>query len=181
MIPNMNLSEAKPKSIEPGGYIVRVLGTEIDAKYNRLILKVDITEGPNQGYYTRLEEQYNFWGLYANLYLDEDSKWKFANAIEAFRESNVDFEWENDAENDEAKLVGMYVGAILQRKHYVGNDGKEKTKLQVHHLVPRQDIDSKTFKIPDDVYKDGTGASAPAVGGVVDMTAAFGPVDDTPF
>jgi len=186
MIPNMKLSEAKERSIEPGGYVLRILDTEIDMKYNRLRLKVDIVEGPNQGYYTNLDERFNFWGLYANLSLDQADAWKFANAVGALRESNADFKWEDDAENDERKMLNMYVGAVLQRAHYRGNDGTEKTKLQVHHLVPVGDIRGGNYRTPDDSYKDGLGpVSQPA--GVVDTTANQMPqgfveaADDTPF
>lgn len=186
MIPNMNLSEAKGGSIEPGGYVLRILDTAVDMKYNRLQLKVDIVEGPNQGYYSNLYEKFGFWGLYANLYLDNDSAWKFANAVDALRASNADFQWEDDAENDEHKMMNMYAGAILQRVHYRGNDGAEKTKLQVHHLVPVEDIRSGSFKIPEDSWKDGLGpVNQPS--GVVDTTAQQMPegfvesANDTPF
>ena len=186
MIPNMNLSQAKERSIEPGGYVLRVLGAEVDTKYNRLQLKVDITEGLNQGYYSNLNEKFKFWGLFANLYMDPDVAWKFANAVEAFRQSNTDFHWEDDGENDERKMVGMYVGGILQRVHYIGNDGKEKTKVQVHHLVPVEDVRNGTFTIPDDVYKDGLGPAQAAPAGVVDTTAGMPQgfveaADETPF
>ena len=184
MIPNMNLSEAKERSIEPGGYIMRVLGTEIDMKYNRLRLKVDIVEGENQGYYTNLNERFNFWGLFANLSLEKPDVWKFANAVNAMRESNADFEWEDDSENDERKMINMYVGGILQRVHYMGDDGTEKTKLQVHHLVSVEDIRAGKFKVPDDSYKDGTAPRPAEIAGVVDTTIPQGFVesaDDTPF
>lgn len=186
MIPNMNLSEAKGGSIEPGGYVLRILGTEIDMKYERLRLQVDIVEGPSQGHYTDLHERFGFWGLWSNLSLKKGDEWKFANAVDALRESNADFQWDDDGENDEHKMMNMCTGAILQRVHYRGNDGTEKTKLQVHHLVPVEDIRSGNFKIPDDSWKDGLGpVSHPA--GVVDTTSQQMPqgfvesADETPF
>lgn len=191
MIPNMNLSEAKQPTIEPGGYVLRILGTEIDMKYNRLRLQVDIVEGPNQGYYTNLNAKHNFWGLFANLYLDKDNAWKFANTVEALRASNADFQWDDDGENDERKMVNMYVGGILQRKHYMGNDGQKKSKLQVYRLVPVEDVRNGEFEIPEDKYDDGLAPAATATpAGVVDTTAGqSGPVpgffeqdpDDNPF
>ena len=84
----------------------------------------------------------------------------------------------------------MYVGGILQRVHYMGNDGKEKTKLQVHHLVSVEDIRRGAYKIPGDAWKDGLSAQPAASAGVVDTTAGIpaeipegfaASADDTPF
>ena len=190
MLPNMNLSDVKRSQIKPGGYVLRVLAVEIDAKYNRLQLKVDIADGPDKDYFTDLESRYDFWGLYANLYLDSDEKtrWKFRKSIDAFMASNPDFTWNYDGENDEQTLVGKLIGATCRNRHYIGNDGKEKTKLQVYALFPVNDIKTGNYKIPDDVYADNMQPSAPASAGVVDTTApdpvpGFGPVqdDDMPF
>lgn len=184
MIRNMNLSEARRESVGPGGYVCRVLDTNIDEKYNRLQLKVDITEGDNAGYFSRLDEKYSFWGLTANLYLDDKSTWKFANAIDAFKQSNPDFTWNDDAENDERTLIGKYVGIIAQRKHYLGNDGKEKTKLLVYRLVPADVVRSGQFDTPKDVYADELKNATPASTEVVDYTMPQGFVesaDEMPF
>lgn len=171
-IPNMNLSEAKRESVEPGGYIVKVIGTNIDTQYNRLQLDVDIVEGKYKGYFTRLQERANFWGLTANLYMNKEDAWKFANAVDAFRKSNAGFEWEDDAENDERKMVGMIVGAITQKRHYIGNDGVKKSKLLVNRLVPVEEIRSGDFEIPEDLFSDDYPKPQQApTGKVVDTTA----------
>ena len=184
MIPNMNLSEAKRETIEPGGYVVRVLRTNIDMQYNRLQLEVDIAEGERAGYFARLQERANFWGLTANLSLNDADRWKFRNAIEAFRKSNPGFQWEDDAENDEHNMIGMYVGAICRKRHYMGNDGKKKSSLQVHHLEPIDVIHSGNFEIPEDAYANDYPREQPAPNRVVDTTAPAGFTatdDDTPF
>lgn len=187
-IPNMRLSEAKREEIEPGGYIVEVIGTNIDTKYNRLQLRVDIAEGPSAGYFTRLQERANFWGLTANLSLDESDAWKFKNAVDAMRASDPAFIWEDDAENDENEMVGVKVGAITQRRHYMGNDGVKKSKLLVYRLVPVDVIRSGEYEVPDDMYADNIPKPQPSGGQVVDTTApdpvdGFGQIqeDDVPF
>lgn len=187
-IPNMKLSEAKREEIEPGGYIIEVIGTYIDTKYNRLQLQVDIADGPNAGYYTRLQERANFWGLTVNLSLDEKDAWKFKNAVDAMRDSDPSFIWEDDADNEESEMVGVKVGAITQRRHYMGNDGKKKSKLLVYRLVPVDVIRSGEYEVPDDMYADNIPKPKPAGGQVVDTTEqdpaeAFGEVndDDMPF
>lgn len=187
-IPNMKLSEARREEIEPGGYIVEVISTYIDTKYNRLQLQIDIADGPNAGYYMRLQERANFWGLTANLSLDEKDAWKFKNAVDAMRDSDPSFIWEDDADNEESEMVGVKVGAITQRRHYMGNDGKKKSKLLVYRLVPVDVIKTGEYEVPDDIYADDFPKAMPATGQVVDTTAAdpvkaFGELkdDDMPF
>lgn len=172
-VPNMNLSEARSQSVKPGAYKVRILGADVDTKYNRLVLKLDIADGEHQGYYRQLFEKYSFWGLTASLYFDKESAWKFANAIDAIRASNAYFEWNDNGKNDEKALVGMYAGAVLQKKHYIGNDGTEKSKLLVYRLISLTDLKTGNYKVPDDRYDDGTGpgSSRNASAGVVDTTA----------
>lgn len=185
-IPNMNLSEAKRETIEPNGYIVKVLRTNVDTKYNRLQLEVDIIEGERAGYFERLQDRAGFWGLTANLSLNNDDAWKFANAVEAFRASNSDFVWNDDDENDEKNMIGMVVGAITQRRRYIGNDGVKKSKLLVNRLVPVSDIRSGNFEIPADNYAEGYPQPV-KTGNVVDTTNDEIPegfkqsADDTPF
>lgn len=185
MLPNMNLSEAKRESIEPNGYVVRVLRTNVDTKYNRLQLEVDIIEGDQEGYFGRLRDRAGFWGLTANLSLNKEDAWKFANAIEAFRDSNADFIWNDDDENDENELIGKVVGAITQRRHYIGNDGLKKSKMLVNRLVPVDTIRSGDFEVPADKYADDYPQPV-KTGNVVDTTNDIPEefkqsADDTPF
>ena len=184
MIPNMNLSEARRETVKPGGYIVRVIAVRIDTKYNRLQLDVDIVEGEHQGYYTRLNERFDFWGMTINLYLDPKSAWKFAKTIDAFRDSNADFTWNDDGENDERSLIGMYVGLVTREKEYMGNDGVKKTKLIPYITLPIADIRSGNFEVPEKLlYEGGQDASA-ASNEVVDTTVHPGFVEsdtDLPF
>ena len=168
-IPNMNLSQAKRDEIEPGGYVVKVVRTNIDTKYNRLQLLVDVVEGERAGYFTKLQERANFWGLTANLSMDPSDAWKFANSIEAFRASNPDFIWNDDDENDENNMVGMIIGAVTQRRHYIGNDGLKKSKLLVNRLIPVEDVRSGNYDTPADLFADNFPKPV-NVGNVVDTT-----------
>lgn len=158
-LPNMNLSDARFENIEPGGYVCRVMQTEVDMKKNLVRLFIDITEGPSAGYYTRLNQRANFWGLVGNLSMDKDKLWKFAATVDAFRESNVDFKWNDDGENDDNEFVGNYIGVVARRKHYMGNDGKKKTKMLVHMMVPVNDIREGKFEVPEDLWDESLQAS----------------------
>ena len=179
MIPNMNLSEVRTESIEAGGYVMRTLRAEIDPKFNRLQLHLDIAEGEHAGYYQRLYEKTgeSWWAMILNLYLDKD-QWKFARAIDAVKASNDDFTWDDDAENDEQKLVGKYIGIVTRKIEYVGNDGLTKKKLRPYSTHSVQDIREGRYTVPDMLPLIGAPAS-----GIVDTTAGFGPVrdEDMPF
>lgn len=174
MIPNMNLSNARSETINADGYIMRVMDATIDMKYNRLQLKMDITEGDHAGYYKRLEERAGFWGMTVNLYLDPKQAWKFARTIDAFRESNADFEWNDDGENDEHKLVGMYVGVVTRWKEYIGNDGLVKKKLVPYITVPVNQIREGKYEVPPTIRLENA-PTAPQQVEVIDRS------EDTPM
>lgn len=189
MIPNMNLSQARSggNGLDPDGFVVKVVAAYMNS-YGQLQLDVDIAEGPHVGYYADLSEKFNFWGLAIRLYLDEKSAWKFAQTIDAFRASNPGFEWNDDGENDERKLIGKYVGVITQRRHYYGGDGTEKTSLIVYKAVPVDDIRQGRFTLPekDSYSKDFAKMSAPQATGIVDTTMEIPEsfrqsADETPF
>lgn len=180
-IPNMKLSEARTETIDAGGYVMRVVDAIVDPKYNRLQLQLDIVEGDKTGYYKKLYDKAGFWGMILNLYLDRESAWKFARAIDAFKASNEDFEWNDDGENDEKKLVGKYIGVVTRKKEYLGNDGIVKRKLVPYSTVSVQDIRDKNYTVPEMLPLQQTPTAGPT--GVVDSSANFGPIkdEDIPF
>lgn len=187
MIPNMNLSEARrPKPLDAGAYVVIVKAARVDMKYNRLQLDLDIHEGPKAGHFTELQERANFWGLTWNLYMDEDSKWKFSNAMDVFRECNPNFVWHDDADNDEQTLVGKTIGMVTREKQYIGNDGLEKSKLVTYKPISIDDVRAGNYQIPEPIMDTGNQSSTP-VGNVVDTTNDEIPAefmetaDETPF
>ena len=183
MIPNMNLSEARTESINPGGYVMRILGVEIDNKYNSLKLKCDIAEGDKEGYYQRLEERGGFWGMYVWLDMDEKRKWKFAKAIDALCESNDDFIWNYDGENDEQTMVGKLIGVVTRLRYYYGNDGQMKSKIVPYSTTTADNIRTKNFTVPEPDKSKIQAAEASFSGEVVDTTAGFEDIktDDLTF
>ena len=173
MIPNMNLSEARTESIKADGYVMKILAVEIDNQYNRLKLKCDIAEGDSAGYYQRLEDRANFWGMYVSMYMDEDSRRRFAQIINNIEKSNDGFTWNYDGENDEQTLVGQLLGVVTRQKYYYGNDGQKKSKLVPYFTLPVDDIRTKNFKIPEPDMSKVEQDEAAFTGNVVDTTAGF--------
>ena len=183
MIPNMNLSEAKAETIKADGYVMKILAVEIDNQYNRLKLKCDIVEGDNTGYYQRLEDKANFWGMYVSMYMDENSRRRFAQIINNIEKSNDGFTWNYDGENDEQTLVGQLVGVVTRQKFYYGNDGQKKSKLVPYFTLPVDEVRAKNFKIPEPDMSKVEQDEATFTGNVVDTTAGFEEIktDDIPF
>lgn len=179
MIPNMNLSEARSESIDAGGFVMKICKAEVDPKYNRLQLYLDIAEGEHSGYYERLNEKVGFWAMVLNLYLDRDA-WKFARAIDAVKASNEGFTWNDDGENDEQTLVGKYIGIVTRKIEYMGNDGLVKKKLRPYSTHSVQDIRERNYTVPEMMPLQN---NTQPVSGVVDTTQSFGPIseDDVPF
>lgn len=172
-IPNLNLTETRNESgqssLAPGAYVCRVVRSRYDAEYNRLLLDLDIDEGPHKGYYADLENRYNFWGLTWKLYLNPEDKWKVLNAVDIFRACNADFEYNDDGENDDQAMVGKQIGIITRQREYVGNDGITKKALAVYKPINIEDVRAGNFTIPDPVKAKGASAP-PATGQVVDTT-----------
>ena len=179
----MNLSEARTESIKADGYVMKILAVEIDNQYNRLKLKCDIAEGDSAGYYQRLEDRANFWGMYVSMYMDEDSRRRFAQIINNIEKSNDGFTWNYDGENDEQTLVGQLLGVVTRQKYYYGNDGQKKSKLVPYFTLPVDDIRTKNFKIPEPDMSKVEQDEAAFTGNVVDTTAGFEEIktDDIPF
>ena len=179
----MNLSEARTESIKADGYVMKILAVEIDNQYNRLKLKCDIAEGDSAGYYQRLEDRANFWGMYVSMYMDEGSRRKFALTIDNICKSNDGFTWNYDGENDEQTLVGQLVGVVTRQKFYYGNDGQKKSKLVPYFTLPVEDIRTKNFKVPEPDTSNVEQDEATFTGNVVDTTAGFEEMktDDIPF
>ena len=146
-------------------------------------LKCDIAEGDKAGYYQRLEDKANFWGMYVSMYMDENSRRRFAQIINNIEKSNDGFTWNYDGENDEQTLVGQLVGVVTRQKFYYGNDGQKKSKLVPYFTLPVEDVRAKNFKVPEPDTSKVEQDEATFTGNVVDTTAGFEEMktDDIPF
>lgn len=185
-LPNMNLSQVRSESIGPDAYIMEIKRVEIDTEHNCLICEMDICEGEFAGYYEKLSERWNFWGmkLYLNGVLDPENmekkdRWRINKTIDALVESNPDFDWDYDGENDEQKMVGKRLGVVTRLKEYWGGDGKERSKLVPYSTISVNDVRLGNYTIPEPIRREKMEFS----GEVVDTTGGFGPVkdDEIPF
>lgn len=179
MIPHMKFDTPR-EEIHAGGYVMQIVDARTDAEYGgRLILDLDVAEGPKAGYYQRLQDRAGFWGMTLTVYFDEGRRWRLAKLVEAVRQSNQGFAWNEDGENDEKDLISKYVGVVTRLREYWGNDGKKKNKLTPYSTISVDEIRAGQYTVPEpSLVDDIQQASA----GVVDTTAGFEVgYDEPPF
>lgn len=178
---NLNLSNVTETtgSIPAGGYICKIIDAQDVPGKEYLMLKVDIAKGPYADYYKRLEERFGFWGLTWYMSYKQTALGLFKAGISALRASNPTFNWDDDGENDERKMVNCYVGGILGEEEYLGNDGSVKCNLKFKTAVSTQAIIDGQFKVPERKKLEAFNAGAE----VVDTTqpAGYTSQDGTQF
>lgn len=153
----------KPAEPTPGGYVLRILGNELNT-YNgkqKLTLYFDIAEGEFQGYYTALREWESNFG--AAVHKGRFDIWipdrngdpemfksnmrSLKSACTAFNESNrqkIDPERNFDTDYFNGKLVGGIFGDV--EWEYNGGRGM---KTRCRWLRSVQTIRDQRFEIPE--------------------------------
>ena len=175
---NLGLSNVAESmgSIPPGGYICKILDVEDVPQKEYLKIKVDIAQGQYKGHYKNLEEQFSFWGLTWFMSYKDSALGLFKAGISALRASNEGFQWADDEENDERKMIGCLVGGILGEEEYLGNDGSLKCNVKFKRAASVQDIIDGNYKVPEKKKL----AAMDNTNEVVDTTigSGFQPVDE---
>ena len=173
----------KPKA---GGYVIRITRAENNMGKERTEFEFDFAEGEFKDYYQGLQERAKFWGGKFSKSYKEKARPFYRGFVETILASNAhtdglvigDFE-----DIDETKFVGKLVGMVVGEKAYIGNDGKEKVKLDTYNaeFVTVDAIRSGDYTVPAFIPLEEQ--TAPAPGNVVDTTAGFGEIreDDMPF
>ena len=180
-----NVTESS-SSLPPGGYICKIIEVHDVPNKEYLEIKVDIAQGPHAGYYKNLEEKFGFWGLVWYMSYKQTALGLFKSGISALRASNSNFQWNDDAENDEKCMVGCLVGGLLGEEEYLGNDGTLKCNLKFKRAISVQEILDGQFKVPEkkklEAYNTGAevvDTTAPSQEAVEVTGAQFTPVDES--
>lgn len=170
-------SYPRPKA---GGYVIRITSAANNKQNERIDIEFDFAEGEFAGYYKDMQERFKFWGGKFSKSYKERALPFLKSFIEMVQESNAntdglvigDFE-----DVDETKLIGMLVGMVVGEKAYIGNDGKEKVKLDTYNasFISVEDVRSGNYTVPEFQPLE---EKPPEAAGVVDMSGNFGPVND---
>ena len=177
---NLNLSNVKDGTRLPaGGYVMRVKSVTDIAEKEYLKVELDIAEGDYKDYFTDLFNSFGFWGMTWYMSYKPKALGLFKSGIRAFKASNADLVWDDDAENDERKLVGCVIGGLLREEEYEANDGTVKSNVKFFRAVPAEDIRKGAFENPKKKVLEARNTS----NAVVNKSVSFEAVDedDMPF
>jgi hypothetical protein len=115
------------ESLEPGGYICRILRVQSEEKEYGTLLRIafDIDEGDHKGYYRRMfnhkcesNPAAKWSGMYYQTVKEDDLRY-FKGFITAIENSNKGYTWDWD----EKKLVGKIFGGVFGQEEFQ-KDGK---------------------------------------------------------
>ena len=115
------------------------------------------------GYYNDMFNSLGFWGGTLIRSYKPAALSMFKNFINQVKKNNPSFQWDDDAENDEQKLVGKYIGVVLAAEEYRGNDGSLKTRIRCDKTKTVDDIRNGKFTVPDTKRLRSADTSAPVV------------------
>lgn len=155
----MNAGERE--SIEPGGYICRIISAEERlSKTNKrmLVMYFDIAEGDKADFYKRRYEEdrnantditkiVNWKGVYRQMLEGEKAINFLKGLMNTLKDSNPGFEWDWD----ERKLAGLKFGGLFGREEYEKQDGSGTamtTKLRYIRTVDF--IVDRDYEVPAD-------------------------------
>lgn len=131
------------ESLKPGGYVAVIKNAEDNPDKEYLKISYDIYKGDFKNYYENLYKAKGFWG--GNFYRSykESARGFFKAFLNAVKQSNVGFVFNNDETNLRNKLVGI----VLSEEEYVGNDGTVKTRLYVSTVTNVENIKKGKFSV----------------------------------
>lgn len=175
---NINWNEV-PDPVElprlgPGGYICKITMVKDVPEKEYLYLEYDIAEGDHKGYWNELYKNKFFWGGRFYRSYKEKALSMFKGFLNAVKESNSGFVFQND----ESRLVDKYVGLVLAEEEYRKNDGSDGVRLYVATVRSVDAIRKGEFKVPPKKLL--------SEGGKMQNTSGFFPTndvedDDVPF
>jgi len=129
-------SSSKPKQLPAGPYVAKIKNVKIDGQEpdQQLILRLDVSEGEYEGYFTKRYNRENESGKYEAkykgdfrlripnpenknaLYPESDLR-NFNDAMFRIESSNQGYKWDWN----ERGLIGLTVGINMQEREYNGN------------------------------------------------------------
>ena len=134
------------KTLEPGGYVLKIVKATYVPEKNYIVLNVDIHEGEHKGYFAKKE--YNGqWSYDAMKYLslnDNAVRTLKADITSIEKSNNFKFDWKT-----EKQLEGKLVGGIFRKEQYEAMDGTIKNKVKLYRFRSVEAIVTGNFEIPE--------------------------------
>lgn len=139
---NVHEETTKPKA---GGYILKIVNTDLRESQKGVIVECDIAEGEFAGYYANLNSEFGFWGLSAYKSYKPKALYYFEKFVNYLIESNPGYKWDCD----ETKWHGLKIGGIIGYEEYRANNGEIKTRAIITDFCSVQDIELGFYSIPE--------------------------------
>ena len=150
------------KQLPKGGYVLKVLGSEVKATKNGrgqyIQLGCDIVEGDFKDFYAQdwkaqtNEDKRWRCNYYLNIPKDDGSetdsytKRRFKTVMLAFEASNEGYHWNWDSDS----LKGKLIGGLFNIREYTNQKGQIRQATNLAQLTNVDAIHNGTFKLPDD-------------------------------
>ena len=154
---NLNLQNVEAKAsgnvptVEPGGYICRIMNVVDKPDKECLMIDLDIAAGPYKDYYQDLVARAGFWGCTMYWSYKENNLPYFKGNVTSVEESNKGYTFSDQNEN---ALIGKLVGAVFGEEEYMSNSGEVKCNVKPRFLCSVQRIMDHDYKVPNrKVYK----------------------------
>ena len=173
--------------VPPGAYVAGIIGAKVETAGSgqRLILQVEIIEGPLTGYYKKLYESQSggqFSARYKGTYSvpipdgTPADAWKermLNGLIYALQDSNPGYTWDWD----ETKLKGRKIGINVRKNIYTGRDGNPKETTEIGQFETVDDVRNGKCRAMKDRVQKNSGASDNSTAEMENVTATV----DVPF
>lgn len=164
-----NYHDDEYERLEPGAYVCKIVQVKDEEKKEYLYVEYDIAEGPNAGYYSRLQDRANFWGGRIYLSYKDSASNLFGRACKVINNANAPYTFNpfGDGSNaDEKTLIGKLFGIVLHEEEYKKNDGSIGSRLSASAtgIIDTEKAKTGKFnrKLLDRVPLKDTNSDAPA-------------------
>ena len=148
---NLNLQNVTAKTggdfptVEPGGYICRIMNVTDVPEKEYLMIDLDIAAGEYKDYYKDLAARAGFWACTQYWSYKEANLPYFKGNITAVEESNQGYRFSDQNEQD---LRGKLIGAVFGEEEYKANSGEIKCNVKPRFVCSAQRIMDHDYSIP---------------------------------
>lgn len=147
----LNLKNVEAKTggdfptLDPGGYICRIVNVEDKPDREYLLVDLDIAAGVHKDYYKDLHARAGFWGCSMYWSYKESNLPYFKGSVTAVEDSNQGYTFSDQSEKD---LIGKLVGAVFGEEEYMSGAGEIKCSVKPRFLCSTARILDKDYTIP---------------------------------
>lgn len=131
--------------VQPGAYVCEILAVQDVPEKEYLKLSFDICEGEGSGFYADRQKKqgYGLGAYYASY--REDNLPNFKSLITALKDSNPNFNWNNN----EQLMVGKKVGIVFGAKEFQRNPNEDViVVMKPRFAISVERVHSGEYNIP---------------------------------